>query len=169
MIKISYGIGVKWKKGTPPLVLARESTGDRWIPPQRASDAELWCIFVDSLLKLNIEKKTKNKKKTIKLSVIWNAVALMWRLCYMVRWAIDKLLNKISLETLSMLLLYRTFTAWIIRVNLQVSQCNCPISHNAPFRTEMYTFLFWMVHRGIWDRYIVGLPRSPYCLHIISI
>ena len=28
----------------------------------------------------------------------------------------------------------------------QIPQCTCPISHNTPFRTEMCTFLFWMVH-----------------------
>ena len=31
---------------------------------------------------------------------------------------------------------------------LQFPQCTCLISHNAPFRTEMCTFLFWMVHYG---------------------
>ena len=29
--------------------------------------------------------------------------------------------------------------------------CTCSISHNAPFRTEMCTFLFWMEHCGIWN------------------
>ena len=38
----------------------------------------------------------------------------------------------------------------------QIPQCTCSISHNAPFRTEMYTFLLWMVHYGIWNRCIVG-------------
>ena len=38
----------------------------------------------------------------------------------------------------------------------QNPQCTCPISHNAPFRTEMRAFLFWIVHCGIWDRCIVG-------------
>ena len=38
----------------------------------------------------------------------------------------------------------------------QIPQCTCSISHNTPFRTEMCTFLFWMVHCGIWDRCIVG-------------
>ena len=28
--------------------------------------------------------------------------------------------------------------------NLQIPECTCSISHNAPFRTEMGTFLFWM-------------------------
>ena len=37
-----------------------------------------------------------------------------------------------------------------------LSQCTCSISHNTPFRTEMCTFLFWMVHCGIWNRCIVG-------------
>ena len=34
------------------------------------------------------------------------------------------------------------------------------LSHNAPFRTEMYTFLFWMAHCGIWNRCIVGFVKS---------
>ena len=29
-------------------------------------------------------------------------------------------------------------------------------SHNAPLRTEMCTFLFWMVYCGVWERCIVG-------------
>ena len=33
----------------------------------------------------------------------------------------------------------------------QIPQCICSISCNAPFRTEMCTFLFWMVHCGIWN------------------
>ena len=41
----------------------------------------------------------------------------------------------------------------------QIPQCTCPISHNTPFRTEMCTFLFWMVYCGIWDRCIVGFVR----------
>ena len=28
------------------------------------------------------------------------------------------------------------------RPNPLIPQCTCPISHNAPFRTEMHTFLF---------------------------
>ena len=37
----------------------------------------------------------------------------------------------------------------------EIPQCTWPISHNASFRTEMCTFLFWMVLSGIWDRYSV--------------
>ena len=33
--------------------------------------------------------------------------------------------------------------------NSQMSQCTCSISHNAPFRIEMCTLLFWMVHCGV--------------------
>ena len=39
---------------------------------------------------------------------------------------------------------------------LQIPQCICSISYNAPFRTEMCTFLFWMVHCGIWNWCAVG-------------
>ena len=38
----------------------------------------------------------------------------------------------------------------------QIPEFTCSISHNAPFRTEMCTFLFWMEHCGIWDRCILG-------------
>ena len=43
--------------------------------------------------------------------------------------------------------------------NSQIPQCTCSIFHNASFRTEMYTFLFWMVHCVIWNRCIVGFVR----------
>ena len=47
---------------------------------------------------------------------------------------------------------YFTDTGTVVRShrsNRPVSQCTCPISHNTPFRTEMCTFLFWMVYCGI--------------------
>ena len=48
---------------------------------------------------------------------------------------------------------------------LQAPQCTCLISHNAPFRTEIWIFLFWIVHCGIWDRFIVGLWISQGCFY----
>ena len=50
----------------------------------------------------------------------------------------------------------------------QIPQCTSPISHNVPFRTEMCTFLFWMVHCAIWDRCIVGFVRLVYFTHILQ-
>ena len=42
---------------------------------------------------------------------------------------------------------HQTTTKWQInRPVSQIPQCTCPISHNAPFRAETHTFLFWMVH-----------------------
>ena len=38
----------------------------------------------------------------------------------------------------------------------QIPKCTCSISYNAPFRSEIVTFLFWMEHCGIWDRCILG-------------
>ena len=38
----------------------------------------------------------------------------------------------------------------------QIPQCTCSISHNTPFRREMCTFLFWMVHGGLWNKCIMG-------------
>ena len=34
----------------------------------------------------------------------------------------------------------------------QISECTCTISHDAPFRTELCTFLFWVEHCRIWTR-----------------
>ena len=45
----------------------------------------------------------------------------------------------------------------------QIPQRTCPISHNAPLRTEMCTFLFWMVHCGIYDRCIVRFANLIHC------
>ena len=42
----------------------------------------------------------------------------------------------------------------------QIPECICSISHNAPFRTEMCTFLFWMEHCDIWNRCILGLVNK---------
>ena len=50
------------------------------------------------------------------------------------------------------------------RPNLQISQCSCPISCNAPLRMEMCMFLFWMVHCGIWDRCTMGFVVLFFCL-----
>ena len=41
----------------------------------------------------------------------------------------------------------------------QIPQSTPSVSHNTPFRTEMNTFLFWMVYFGIWDRCIVGFVK----------
>ena len=52
--------------------------------------------------------------------------------------------------------------------NSQIPQCTCSISHNAPYRTEMCTFLFWMVHCGIWNRCIVGVVGLVHCKDLIG-
>ena len=44
----------------------------------------------------------------------------------------------------------------------QFPQCTSLTPHNAPFRTEMCTFLFWMMHCGIQDWCIVGFVRLIY-------
>ena len=38
-----------------------------------------------------------------------------------------------------------------------IPRCACPLSHNAPFRTKMCTFLFWVVHCRIRDRRIMAV------------
>ena len=45
--------------------------------------------------------------------------------------------------------------------NLQTPKCTCPIPHNTP---EMCTFLFWMVHSGIWDRRVLEFLCLVYWL-----
>ena len=56
----------------------------------------------------------------------------------------------------------------------QFMECACSISHNAPFRTEMCTFLFWMVHCGIWNRFNItdslkNEIKTIYLLHGYSL
>ena len=41
----------------------------------------------------------------------------------------------------------------------QIPKCTCSISHNALFKAEMCTFLFWIVHCGIWNRCILGFVK----------
>ena len=54
----------------------------------------------------------------------------------------------------------------VIRSSYYCSTCS--ISHNSPFRTEMCTFLFWMVHCGIWNRCIVGFVNQVN-VHFVSV
>ena len=42
------------------------------------------------------------------------------------------------------------------------------MSRGAPFRTETGTFLFWAVHWGMSDRYIVGFARLVYCYYCLT-
>ena len=51
--------------------------------------------------------------------------------------------------------LMRLWWFWINRPISQIPECTCCISHNASFRTEMHTFLFWMERCGIWNRCIL--------------
>ena len=51
------------------------------------------------------------------------------------------------LRTMSLMMLHN-------RPISQLPQCTRSISHNVPFRTEMCTFLFWMVRCWIWNRCI---------------
>ena len=51
----------------------------------------------------------------------------------------------------------------VYRANAQIPRCICPISHKVQFRTEMWTFLFWMMHCGLWDRCMVEFVRLAYC------
>ena len=43
--------------------------------------------------------------------------------------------------------------------NSQIPECNCSISHNVPFRTDIRAFLFWMEHCGMWNRCILGFVK----------
>ena len=47
--------------------------------------------------------------------------------------------------------------------NSQIPQPTCSISHYAPFSTEIYTFLFWKEHCGIWNWCILRFVKSVSC------
>ena len=49
--------------------LWREATGHRWIPLTKASDEELWCVF------LSVTEQTV--EQTIEMPVIWDDIALI--------------------------------------------------------------------------------------------
>ena len=88
----------------------------------------------------------------------------LWHHCNETRTSLSYTLNIMSAEVL-VTQGARTSAAryW---PNSQIPQYTCSISHNAPFRTEMCTFLFWMVHCGIWNRCIVGFVRLVSCPEI---
>ena len=48
-----------------------ESTGHRWIPPTKASDAELWCFLWCA------------PEQTVELPVVWDAMMSTWHHCNM--------------------------------------------------------------------------------------
>ena len=49
--------------------------------------------------------------------------------------------------------------------NLQIPEWTCSISHNAPFRTEMCTFLFWAVQSEICE---IGLLHTKFLKRYIE-
>ena len=52
---------------------------------------------------------------------------------------------------------------WSMKLhNSHIPECTCPIPHNAPFRTEMCTFLFWMEHFGIWHDDVIKWKHFPH-------
>ena len=53
--------------------------------------------------------------------------------------------------------------------NSQIPECTYSLSHNAPFRTEMCKYLFWIEHSGIWNWCILGFVKLVYwCLVPVS-
>ena len=58
----------------------------------------------------------------------------------------------------------RVCVGLVNRPDSQTPGCTCSISHNAGFRTELCTFLFWIEHCGIWNRICeIGLLEvMPY-------
>ena len=53
-------------------------------------------------------------------------------------------------------------------MSYELLEQTCPMSRNGPFRTEMCTILFRMVHCGMWDRCIVGFRNLVYCLYFYT-
>ena len=63
--------------------------------------------------------------------------------------------------------LISSFSIWNWH-DLQIPQCISTMSHNVPWRTEMFAFLFWIVHCGIWNRYIMGFMRLVHWICILN-
>ena len=68
LVPIHY-VAIKWKHFPSYWLFWGESTGHRWIPLIKTSDAELWC-FLWSAPEQTVEE-------TIEPPVIWNANALI--------------------------------------------------------------------------------------------
>ena len=66
---------IKWKH-FPRYWLFGESTGDRWIPLTKASDAELWCFLWSA--------PEQTVKQTVAAPVIWDAIAVIMTSMYTV-------------------------------------------------------------------------------------
>ena len=84
-----------------------------------------------------------------------------------IQWSLMNILNLISI-------LAHSSTAREPRQNFnrpisQIPQCSCSISHNAPFKSEVFTFLLQMLHCGIWNRCIWGLVNLIYGICYLSI
>ena len=62
---------IKWKHFPRNWPFARESTGQRWIPLTKASDAALWC-FLWSPPEQTVEQ-------TSEMPVIWDAIVLIMK------------------------------------------------------------------------------------------
>ena len=65
-----------------------------------------------------------------------------------------------SLSEVELLYLLQDKLMWHSRPISQIPECTCSISHNARFRKEMWTFLFWMEHCGIRNRCILGFVNE---------
>ena len=73
-------------------------------------------------------------------------------------------LRKLSIAIEIQFCMYRRFTE-TLRLdwpNSQIPQCTCSISHNAIFRTEICTFLFWILNCLMWNRFIMGFVRLAF-------
>ena len=93
-------------------------------------------------------------------------VSINWTLTNKLQWNLNQ--NAISLKKLirKYCMLNGSYfvsaSMWYDWTNSQIPECSSSISRNAPFRTEMYTFLFWMEHCVIWNRSIVGFVKLVY-------
>ena len=99
-------------------------------------------------------------KRSFPNHILTNQSQRRWRQPIEVR--VSQLTNSPAATWLALKAVYRG-SAMGYRLNSQIPQCTCPISHNAQFRTEMCTFLFWMVHYGICDWCIRGFVRLVNC------
>ena len=56
-----------------------------------------------------------------------------------------------------------------IAANRQIPQCPFNISRNSPFRTDISTFLFWVVYCGIWGRCNLRFTNLIFCKYCFQV